>query len=203
MWARDPSLIELLASKLQPVGQIRMLFTNHPALFLVLSDFDDFIRFFKNLMRFVGNFASVARSRQKPFPFRGQQLFAGERRVRQQKPARMRFTDERKSFAHFDFVDGSLHGAATGRRFNVPSQQDPHSSVVWSVAGHVQTLHVPAQPVGTLPAFPIFCRRFLRNGIRSSSVCRRVGPLFSAGSARNDPQRTLFPFHNCRTWLMI
>ena len=73
-------------------------------------------------MRFVGNFASVARSRQKPLPFRGEQLLAGERRVRQQKPARMLFTVERKSLTHFDFVDGSLHGAAAGRRFHLPSQ---------------------------------------------------------------------------------
>lgn len=35
MWALDPSLLELLAGKLQPVDQIRFLSRNHPALLLV------------------------------------------------------------------------------------------------------------------------------------------------------------------------
>lgn len=35
MWALEPSLLELLAGKLQPADQIQFLYHNHPALCLV------------------------------------------------------------------------------------------------------------------------------------------------------------------------
>jgi hypothetical protein len=35
MWALDPSLLELLVGKLQPVDRIQFLYHNHPALSLV------------------------------------------------------------------------------------------------------------------------------------------------------------------------